>query len=372
MAFWSRDKANKVRIYVYENNKQSRVPREKYSHLDFQPDEVVEQFIKENFGSKPKTTPTTDHHLNSLIEQFADYELKKGLNPSTVKNRTACLKKHIIPFFLQLTPPSKEPAEWPFRCVKLLEHMQSQSLSYDSIIRSNVALNSFWNWLQDEGLVDRNINLRLRKPRPPVKETVLKYSLTPQQVISFAENHTSPELAFLALTGYFFSLRTQETLALTRADFRAGTLASQLECSKVMRESNLFDRLAVNISKQNSKGLKSKTAKPKAGSKGWVSCFDAKAAKLIVELIKKLDKGLETLIPLSVDYNIKLWRKNGIPNITLKDLRRASIYWLGHHTKLGIIELKSHARHNKTDTTALYLRRAEEKLDVLDDLDLDA
>ncbi len=56
----------------------------------------------------------------------------------------------------------------------------------------------------------------------------------------------------------------------------------------------------------------------------------------------------------------------------MKDLRRASIYWLGHHTNIGIIELKSHARHKRVDTTALYLRRPEEQIDELDALDLDA
>ena len=56
----------------------------------------------------------------------------------------------------------------------------------------------------------------------------------------------------------------------------------------------------------------------------------------------------------------------------MKDLRRASLYWLGHHTQLGLIELKSHARHSKSDTTLLYLRRPNEELDEVDDLNLEA
>lgn len=373
MAYWAK-KNGKVYIYVSVNGRQTQAkPRKELLFLDGQPDEVIERYVASIEPKQHRPQPITDGHLTKLIEAFCQYQTDKGLNPHTVYMKRVSLLDHVVPFFLAHEPPLKDPNTWPFRAVRMLEHFQTAGLSSNLTLRANIALKGFWAWLQDEGVVDAAINLRLRRPRIVKNETPLQYALTPDEVLTFARG-ASPDMAFIALTGYFFSLRTQETLALTKNDFRAGTKAADLECGKVMYKAGLFNRLVVNVDKQNAKSTGDKKAKPKANSKGWVACFNAEAARMIVGLVKELalERKDDTLVKFTVDYNLHRWQAKGIPGITMKDLRRASIYWLGHHTGLGIIELKSHARHQRTDTTALYLRRPEEKVDVLDDLDLEA
>jgi len=374
MAFWTR-RNGKVYVYQWDKAKrrQKTVPRKNILQLDGQPDEVIDRYVASLEPKPLHRQPIADGHLTKLVEDFCQYQIDRGLNPHTVYMKRVSLLDHVVPFFLAHEPPLKDPNTWTFRAVRMLEHFQTVGLSSNLTFRANTALKGFWTWMQDEGVVDAAINLRLRRPRIVKNATPLQYALTPDEVLTFARS-ASPDMAFIALTGYFFSLRTQETLALTKNDFRAGTKASELECGKVMHKAGLFNRFAVNVDKQNAKSTGDKKAKPKANSKGWVACFNAEAARMIVTLINELalERKDDTLVKFTVDYNLHRWQAKGIRNITMKDLRRASIYWLGHHTGLGIIELKSHARHQRTDTTALYLRRPEETLAQMDDLDLDA
>jgi integrase len=373
MAHWGRLKDGRVRIYMRVDGKQTSLPRDKVKHLDAQPDDVVQRYFDSLFPKQPVANPLFDEDLSKLVDQFGKYHLHTDKkNPSTVERKEAALLNHIIPFFLSQDPPMKDPNGWPFRSAKLLEHLQNKGITDGEIIKFNVALNSFWKWLSDEGLV-QTVALKLRRPVVETESTPLKFTLVPEDVLAFARN-AEPWCAFIALTGYFFSLRPQEILALTRTDFRAGSSCNELECSKVMKKAGLFDRLTVNISKQNSKTLKSATAKPKANSKGWVACFNADAAKLLVVLIKELGEKAKDapLVTFCVDYNLKRWREEGIPDVTMKDLRRASLYWLGHYSELGIVQIKNHARHSQIKTTELYLRRPDEVAAIFDDLDLNA
>jgi hypothetical protein len=143
-----------------------------------------------------------------------------------------------------------------------------------------------------------------------------------------------------------------------------------------MKEMKLFNRLVVHIREQKTDGKigSSASSEPKAHSKGWVGCFNEQAAREIVELLT----GFGPTQPLfSVTNNrtlYKYWQQDGIQGITLKDLRRASLYWLGHHSNFSKepIKLMKHARHKRIDTTMLYLRRPEESLEGNLVLDLDA
>jgi hypothetical protein len=175
-------------------------------------------------------------------------------------------------------------------------------------------------------------------------------------------------MGLIALCGYFFSLRTFEVFGLLRKDFRAGSKASELEAAKVFEKAKLFNKLAVNIDKQ--RGRDGNLTKPKTKySEQVVCCFDEHAAKHLVGLIKDL-KLDDFIIPQWLpEYNIKLWKTLGIPGITIKDLRRASLYWLGHNTELTPVQLKNHARHSDINTTLLYCRRPKDKPDS-DDLAL--
>ena len=55
----------------------------------------------------------------------------------------------------------------------------------------------------------------------------------------------------------------------------------------------------------------------------------------------------------------------GYPGMTLKDLRRASLYWLGHYSSVDLVALKNHARHRNVETTSLYTRRPLEDVSDL-------
>lgn len=184
---------------------------------------------------------------------------------------------------------------------------------------------------------------------------------------------TDREIKLLSLIGYFFSLRPQEVFALKPSDFKAGSEVKLLECSQAMTRSNLYDRFVVHIERQRTN--RSELTTPKAGSKGWVSCFDKAGAKEIVSLLNKGSSPEEPIFKLNNRELYKRWRKFGIKGVTLKDLRRASLYWLGHHASMEPMLLKQHARHNLLETTMLYMRRPDEDLRKSDDdfvLDLEA
>jgi hypothetical protein len=130
---------------------------------------------------------------------------------------------------------------------------------------------------------------------------------------------------------------------------------------------NQYNKFAVNVTKQRIQTGEITT--PKAYSVGWVSCFDETAARLLVPLLKEADKN--GVFNRRNDFLFSRWKEHGIKEITLKDLRRSSLYYLGHVVGLEFAGLSAHARHAKPETTMLYLRRpVEETKDV--ELDLDA
>lgn len=107
-------------------------------------------------------------------------------------------------------------------------------------------------------------------------------------------------------------------------------------------------------------------------SVGWVACFDEKAARELVKLLvgKPFD---QPLFEHGLFWYIKLWKRGGFPNTVTKDMRRASLYHLGHYSDLPVVALKNHARHQNMETTMLYTRRPEELSDNdRGHLDLDA
>lgn len=218
------------------------------------------------------------------------------------------------------------------------------------------ALRFFYRYLEEEGIVYTGNALRVRCPPRAIKDTPLRRVISPGEVLSFART-ADPEIALMAVIGYFFSLRTFELMALRPTDFVAGSSAGALECCRVMRRFGLFDRLAVRIHRQ--RGGDGQFREPKRSSFGYVACFNNAAAEWLVPRLNERTR-LELLFPCHTDVNIAHWRRYGIPGVTIKDLRRASIYHLGHHASVELIALKGHARHRFATTTELYLRRPVE------------
>ena len=377
MAFWQR-KNSAVYVYTRREGKQTPLPRAETKHLDGLEDHNVQAWVdqweRQYEGAKVQADGIlfNSDRLTKLLDDFCAYRIShKKKNPATVRTHHNFILNHAIPFFLQNDPPLKDPNQWPGVSVRLLEHLKAKGLPTSSIQHTNTGLRFFWEYLLEEGVVQTQIPLRLRGPVQERQPTPLTEFLTPDQAWKWAENCQDYDLRLMLLCGYFFSLRPHETFGLMRSDFKGGTAATLLECTKAMARAGRFGRLAVNITRQRTKP--GTTKPPKAGSAGWVACFDERAAKLLVDMIRERDPQELLLNKWLPDWHTRRWAKEGIPNVTLKDLRRASLYWLGHHTPLQErpLDLMKHARHVDFDTTLLYLRRPDETVE-LDELDLDA
>jgi hypothetical protein len=227
------------------------------------------------------------------------------------------------------------------------------------------SLRMFWSWLSEEGLASGQLVLRNRRLGP--RQTPLRHLPGPEDILSWQSERK--DLRLLLLLGYFFSLRPQETFALQVNDFVAGKLAQAQEPCRVMRAVGLYDRLLVKVYRQKSRGLHY-MPDPKANSKGLVACFSEDAAKEIVKELNQRERD-QPLFPYGADWYFKGWRRFGYPELTLKDCRRASLYWLGHYTKLDVVALRNHARHKSIETTALYTRRPLDLSVCSGTLDLD-
>lgn len=376
MAYWNR-KTIKGRSYVYvytrKGGRQSQVkPRRLYKHLDAAPDHNIEAWVRqwEVQYESPRVTPDhVLHHDDTLTRYIADYRtfLKdtQQLAPGTYQKYASLLTRFAVPYFLSQDTPLRDPQQWPGISVRLLDYLQAKQLSPALISEINLALRGFYAWLRDEGIVQTDVALRLRNARRRDERTPLQHTLDPEQVLRFVASQ-SREVQILALCGYFFSLRPQETFGLKPSDFVAGTRATEKDCGRAMSAADLYSRLAVNVTRQRTST--GQLPAPKAYSRGYVSCFDEKAAAKIVEILNA-SKSMDTAFFARDNRAMfRVWKAavegdEVFKDLTLKDLRRASIYWLGHFTSLTPIQVMKHARHKEFETTSLYLRRPEEEME---------
>lgn len=367
MAHWQRRKSGLVYVYTFRDGKQVALPRDQTRHLDGEPDTNIQYWVDNwsaaNEGTEPRRGgELTDVELLRLLQQFETYSLTVRAQ-KTVAEHCGNLRRYVLPFFAS---EEVEPNHWPFRSIRLITHLTEQGLQPRHINACNIALRKFWKYLTEEGIAQGDLRLRGAGRRP--EATPLRYTITPQQVLSHV--YGTPELRFIALVGFFFSLRPEEITAIRPGDLRAGSTASALECCRVMRTYKHFDRLAVYVSRQISQAER-RPKSPKSGSKGFVACFSEKAAREIVQYARGRPVG-EPILTHTIDWYYHLWRRSGFPDATIKDMRRASLYWLGHDGGLDYAALKNHARHRNPMTTALYLRRPEEDAGQWEELDLDA
>ncbi len=308
--------------------------------------------LPSHFGLK------TRKQIPQVRKRYCNYLKGRGRAPKTVWEHRHSLRKFALPFFLERTPKLENPNLWPSRSLKFSDYvLGTRKQSAFTCRKAVAALRAFYRFLTEEGIVYTDTPLRLRSPQRPKNPTPLKRIVSPDEILAFAKA-AEPECALLAVIGYFFSLRTFELFALRPADFVAGSAAASIECCRVKRWSDLYDRLAVRIHRQ--RGSDGIFREPKRASFGMVACFLQEAAEWLVPKLNER-KRLELLFPRHPDSSIAFWRRYGIPGVTLKDLRRASIYFLGHYSKVELIALKGHARHRFATTTELYLRRPVER-----------
>ena len=363
---WHRDKNGRVWFYVHRDGKQYKVPRAQTRHLDSEPDHNVET-ERRLYALKHETTPQwetlTDQDTLALVDAFCAYLQTRKKSPKTIRHHRYNLTHYCLPFLVQ-KEGLNEPHLWPRKSVRLLEHLEMAAVGAHTINKCNVSLRVFWTWLLEEGRVTGP--LLLRNVVMGQQQTPLSFTVTPENILGHV--YKSEACRLLALLGYFFSLRPQELVALRPCDFLAGSRAAELEPCKVMKQYGLYDRLAVHVHRQR---VSHNFAPPKSNSAGWVACFSHPGAVEIVKVLRDLAPE-ELIFPKRIEHWYRAWAKPsketeqsrddyGYPGLTLKDLRRASLYWLGNHTSISFTALKNHARHADPSTTALYVRRPGEE-----------
>lgn len=374
MAYWARRKDNhQVRIWT---NDGKNLPRKTYRHLDSQPDFNIRQWIDNYERQYEGKTWTPDRlpdgTLKTLLGQYLTYlETVKKRDRGTIHQHDWALREYAFPFFLGQEPPMQNPNDWVYVSGRLCEFFLNKGVSGSIINRTQTALRGFWRWGRAYQHITTVVPLETIPAVVASQPTPLKDMPTPEEILAVVINMPK-DIQLITMLGYFFSLRPYEILAVKYEDFRAGSGVAGLEAAKAMRVLGLYDKLAINVRRQRDKYGTVKTLKT-AESRGWVCCFNRQAAALTVTLLNDLAAADGTLLPYSYDQYDNKWKAAGLKTLGLKDLRRASLYWIGHNTPISGWQLMKHARHTRIATLLKYLRRAEEHIDVVDVLlDLDS
>lgn len=367
--YFQRRRGTQVLIYYRTSaGKLKTVPRSQISHLDHEPDHNVQAWIAEHVGrwepagGAPRDLLVSESKLTAWVEAWVKHREKRGLGTKNTRTRAKhALLYDVIPYFLSMTPPRTKPESWISASFGLVDWQEAQGVSEANRIHARTALRKWWKWLGDTRRILPGLDLPLDSTRRTAQLTPLAYTLTPDEVLKFATACTDERMRLMALLGYFASLRPQELFALHRADFTAGPAAADKECCRVMAKHGLFGKLLVNIHQQMTQA--GELVPPKAFSRGLVAIFNETAATMIrTSLLARKDPD-KLLFDFKPNWNAELWKRGGIPGLTLHDLRKASIYWLGHYGGLEVVQLKNHARHSKIDTTMLYCRRPTETVE---------
>ncbi len=357
--FWQRKSNRRVFVYYWcrATGKQKALSRDLTRHLDPLTDSEIDLWLKNQsdltkLPLRIEPLPE-DHKMVAEVFRFTSY-LKEDLkrHPYTAKAHEDNLIRIALPFFFHIQN-IESIDQIKVHSSKLREFLKKERYSQTRIKNIQMSLRMFWTWLCEENIAEGTIFLR--KGPSENKSIPLKRTPSPDEILTWIA--PTDELRLLLLVGYFFSLRPQEIFALKPIDFLWGPKVETLEAANVMKRAKLYSEFCVRIRFQRSRSIG--ITEPKADSRGIVACFHEKAALIIIELIRNRPSH-ELLFPYGNDWYYKLWRRMGYPDLSLKDCRRASLYWLGHYTCLEITALKNHARHKDIATTSLYTRRPNE------------
>lgn len=347
--------------YSSEKKRTVKLPREQSRHLDVLSDDEIKKLVAKPMSDNPKLFEGLP--IRKYFEQWEAFLKARGYDPATVRQHKYYVENFIFPFFSKVKKPDAK--EWPAYGARLYNWLEKEGASgkpatASQIKSTNIALRKFYDWLSEEGHVPAQ-KLKLRSAIDEVKPAVLPRPVLPEEVLRWAETCEVPHVKIMGLVGYFFSLRPQEVFALIKADFQAGEQIMRLECSQVMRKAELFDRLVVHVGRQQqNSGTIVNSAKK--GSNGWVACFNLDAAKRIIGILNGLEAPGSKLCGWNNHKLYTDWKKHGIEGVNVKDLRRASLYYLGHYSKLSPMQVMKHARHRNIETTMIYCRRPDEIL----------
>jgi integrase len=387
MAYWFRKPNGHVFVMYMKDAKPKAIPRAQTRSLDAMTDEYIDSYTRqialqyENKHITPDNLLVGHERLEQHLAQYlAHMKTRLKRDQNTVGAHEKALREIVFRFFLEGDKPLGNESDWPARSTKLLDWMEAQGLSFDQQIRANAALRGYYQYLTEDRVVATGVELLLRNPRrktgdedPDEAEdrVPLKRVVLPEEVVAFGRSEADKNLRLMALLGYFFSLRPQETFGFQAGDLIAGSAAHSFECATSMKRLGMFDRLVMDVRRQRTAAGKNRS--PKAHSAGKVACFNAEAARLIIGLLQDVEDPKAPVFSFNPRHWYRRWKDGGLPGVTLKDLRRASVYWLGHYTQIELANLQKHARHKYASTTQLYMRRpGETRTDTEWKLDLDA
>jgi integrase len=365
-------------VFVFPTGSKKPLPRKLTKHLDGQPDHNIKFWMAEWAAKHGHALPRTGlahPGLRRLLDDYKAWLVAERAHRKTVRQHYQLLEQYVLPTLLSLDPQNTDPNHWPRWAPKLRDALADAGCSDNTIRLANVALRGLWAYLARGGQVLHvGLTLLLLNPTKGRQRTPLQRVVTPDDVLAFAQGGAPATARLMALMAYFWSLRPQEVFALERRHFRGGTRAASLEAVKVMKGNGLGYQLAYYVERQRDE--RGEPAPPKELSVGWVVGFDDWAAPLVVQLLAEHPQT-GWILPATGDHYYRYWRRctkdTVLAGVSLKDLRRASLYYLGHHTSLPPAALQAHARHADAESTSWYLRRPSEAADdALDSLVLDA
>lgn len=225
VAFWQRKSNGRIFIYYWcrESGKQKVLPRIISEHLDLKTDEQVKEWVDQwdhfNDIKVGKRSPAIPSAFVKEITEFCQYQTEAfNRHPYTVQAHLHNLLDIALPYF-ESHANIKSLNDIKIHSTNLNKYLRDQ-LKYSPVMVKNIqmSLRMFWNWLEEERLVDGR--LVLRKTFVPIQTTPLKILPEPKDILDWETQHD--DLRLLLLITYFFSLRPQESFSLTKAAFLGG------------------------------------------------------------------------------------------------------------------------------------------------------
>ncbi len=413
-----RSKYNRVMVQFWDKKekRQRKIPRGHLTHLDNLTDDQIQAWvskhIEENYSQEEE-----DYFLgfNTIKTYFTNYVSHKQIlgqmEEATAKDATSQFFNYILPYFafIQNAPDVRvwhkysedfvrfliwAPARKHFKSKETFytalrsyrenspaQHQKFEPLHKGTVTRILSRMSHFSETLRQKRLIDE-VWFFEKPARDRNKDTPLLRSVTPEEVLKFAKSCKDRRISLLALLGYFGSLRPQETFALTNKDvlssdealLKCQTLTKfsqhgqdQFRLSEDSRQKELGTKLGLSISKQDCRKLGEKMPLPKSGTKRYVGIWHKQAALAISTIVAGMEDNNPEIdcFRLLMDHDqkiyhhdsfYKIWRNNGMKGVTLKDLRRASGYYLGRELMVPFAVLQDHFKHRDVRTTADYTR----------------
>jgi hypothetical protein len=144
MATWERRNGG-VYVWVSRTGKQRQVPRDLTRHLDGADDAVVDSWA-ENYDAETRRKakalpPLTNDRITRVVEDFCNFLLSRGRDPSTVSHHRGSLLNTVVPYLL--SKGIEDVQGWPGASVKMLAALQERGLSHHQITKCNIATSLF-------------------------------------------------------------------------------------------------------------------------------------------------------------------------------------------------------------------------------------